>query len=124
MTDAAVLVAHGSRLAEPCRAFVALATRLDARLPGLRVLPAFLEFGSPDVPAVISAVVAEGAEVVTVLPFFLHSGAHVRRDLPELVAAARSAHPGVEVSLAACLEGEPGLEDLLAARLRGCAAEG
>lgn len=116
MNQAALLVAHGSRLPEPCQAVMALAERLHQTL-AMPVAAAFLEC-QPDVASVIDRLVSAGASRITVVPYFLHTGRHVREDLPRLLHEASQRHPDCRITATACLEGDPGLEHLLAARLR------
>jgi sirohydrochlorin ferrochelatase len=64
---------------------------------GPDVRPAFLELTEPSVATAIERAVRDGATTVKVLPHFLNSGNHVLVDLPAIVDAARSRHPGVEI---------------------------
>ena len=79
-----LLFAHGARdprWAEPFEQVVQLA---------------FLEFMAPTLTDAGHALAAAGCERVDVVPLFLGAGGHVRKDLPELLAALRSACPGTE----------------------------
>lgn len=109
MTDTLVLFAHGARdprWAEPLERLAAL---LRARQPGLRVTPAFLEFMSPSLPEAIDAAVAHGARHIRVVPVFLAAGGHVKRDLPDMLAAARARHPAVALDQAPVLGEDAGV---------------
>jgi precorrin-8X/cobalt-precorrin-8 methylmutase len=57
---------------------------------------AYLQFAEPGIPAAIEHCVSEGARRVIIHPFFLTSGLHVTRDIPEMIETARSTHPSVE----------------------------
>ncbi|HEY3894809.1 MAG TPA: sirohydrochlorin chelatase [Pseudonocardiaceae bacterium] len=78
-----VVAAHGTR--DPAGVAVArrLAEAVDVRLPGCRVLLAFVDVLGPTVRETIAAV----AGPVTVVPAFLSSGYHVRTDVPREVRA-------------------------------------
>lgn len=110
-----VLVAHGSRAEAANAAHRALAGELAART-GRRVIPAFLELAEPSIGEAVDAAVAGGGPVL-VLPHFLHAGAHVREDVPALVATAAARHPGCDVRVLAPFGDDPAVLDLLAAQL-------
>ena len=93
-----ILLAHGSRAEPALEAHRDLAAAVAAET-GQTVRPAFLEMAQPDLPTVIDATVIDGARHITVLPHFLGPGNHVNRDIPALVEAARTRHPGVPIEL-------------------------
>ena len=113
-----VLAGHGSRSAEANAALAALAAQVAERL-GSPVVPGFLEMTEPTIPAAIDAAVASGARRVVVLPYFLHPGMHVRRDLVEIVEAARARHPHVRFDFAEFLGSRPEIADILTTLARG-----
>jgi len=97
MSEAIVLFAHGSRDPEWAGPFRALKALVEARRPGARVELAFLEQMRPTLDEAIDAAVAGRAQRVLVVPLFLAPGGHTKRDVPVLVAAARTRHPAVEI---------------------------
>ncbi|HWP34517.1 MAG TPA: CbiX/SirB N-terminal domain-containing protein [Thermodesulfobacteriota bacterium] len=86
-----VLFAHGSRLAGANDHVRALAARLRAGGTFPICEAAFLELASPALPEAVAACVAQGAERVVVVPYFLALGRHVAEDLPALLDASRRA---------------------------------
>ncbi|MFC4161180.1 sirohydrochlorin chelatase [Chitinimonas lacunae] len=108
MLQTLILFAHGARdpaWAEPLQK---LAQTLAARTPGQRVSLAFLELMTPALPDCIDQAVAQGSRRIVVIPAFMARGAHLRRDLPLLLQAARQRHQGVEIIQSAALgEAEP-----------------
>jgi sirohydrochlorin cobaltochelatase len=60
---------------------------------------AFLEFMSPTLPAACAELVAAGCTHIDVVPLFLGSGGHVRKDLPLLLDAVRAEHAPLSVQL-------------------------
>ena len=75
---------------------------------------AYLELMQPDLPAAVRALVADGAEQISVVPMFLGVGRHARQDLPELVAMLQRAHPGLGLRLQAAIGEDPRMVDLMA----------
>ncbi len=95
LATAVVLVGHGSR----ARGFDTALRRVAQRLrrtspPGEAVACAYLEIAPPALPEVIDELVRRGARRVSVVPYFLQAGLHVRRDIPAAVRAARSRYRG------------------------------
>ncbi|HZB94363.1 MAG TPA: CbiX/SirB N-terminal domain-containing protein [Herpetosiphonaceae bacterium] len=56
----------------------------------------FMECNDPTIPAAIDSCVAQGAERVIAVPYFLHTGNHVAEDLPNLLEEAQARHAEVE----------------------------
>jgi len=56
----------------------------------------FMDCNEPTIPEAIQTCLAQGAEKVIGVPYFLHLGNHVANDLPALLEQAQSQHPDVE----------------------------
>jgi sirohydrochlorin cobaltochelatase len=96
MTTGLVLFAHGARDPRWREPFDRLLGLVAGRHRGPTAC-AFLELMSPDLPTACRQLAADGADRIVVVPLFLGTGGHLRKDLPALLeAAARSA--GVPVS--------------------------
>ena len=98
-TERFIIIGHGSPLKE-ANTIGVLAASLHAGLhPGCNdncVKGAYLQFSEPDIETVIENSVNEGASRIVLHPFFLNSGMHVTKDIPELIDSARKKYPGVE----------------------------
>ncbi|MFG6466393.1 sirohydrochlorin chelatase [Roseateles sp. BYS87W] len=90
--DGLLLFAHGARDAAWARPFEAVAARLRQTRPETPVVLSFLEFMSPDLATAGQSLVATGCTRVHVLPLFLGTGGHVRRDVPPLLESLRAQH--------------------------------
>ncbi len=86
MKEGLVLFAHGSRDPGWALPFERLRKELERR--GLEVRIAYLEIMRPALAEVLHELAARGVESIRVVPVFLGVGAHVKEDLPRLVAAA------------------------------------
>lgn len=111
---AIVLFGHGSRDPQWRAPMEAVAQRIQARVAQVQVRCAFLELDSPDLPTAAAELIAQGADVVRVVPMFLGAGRHAREDLPRLVEACRHAHPTVQFELADPVGENPRVLDLIA----------
>jgi len=61
------------------------------------VRSAYLEFGKPDIMTAIRQCVEDGATRIIAHPYFLSSGMHVTRDIPEIISKARGMYPALEL---------------------------
>jgi sirohydrochlorin cobaltochelatase len=102
-----ILFAHGARDSAWAAPFEAVAARLRAQRPGCHVALAYLELMAPDLPAAAVSLVQAGCLRVDIVPMFLGTGGHVRRDLPALVQRLREQHPGIEWSLRTAIGEHP-----------------
>jgi sirohydrochlorin cobaltochelatase len=104
-THGLVLFGHGARDVRWREPFERLAEKLrtarasggDAAGP---VTLAFLELMEPDLPGAAGQLVAQGCDVITVVPVFFGQGGHIRKDLPELIEQCRALYPAVEIECA------------------------
>jgi sirohydrochlorin cobaltochelatase len=115
VTRAIVLFAHGARDPRWADPFEAVAARVRAAAPDCRVALAFLELMAPTLGEAATALVAAGATRIDVVPLFLGTGGHLRRDLPPLVEALRAAHPGVGIRLHAAIGEHAAVVEAMAA---------
>lgn len=92
-SNGVLLFAHGARDPQWAAPFQAIAAQLQAQAPALHVELAFLELMEPDLSTAAARLVERGCGQVTVVPLFLGSGGHVRRDLPGLLDQVAQQHP-------------------------------
>jgi sirohydrochlorin cobaltochelatase len=109
MSSGLILFAHGARDPRWAEPFEAIAAAVLARAPAVDVRLAFLELMVPDLPTVANAMVADGCTRIDILPLFLGTGGHLRRDLPPLVDDIKARHPAIAVSLHAAAGEAPAL---------------
>ena len=116
MSEGIVLFAHGSRDREWARPFETLAATLAAKVEGPVAL-AYLESMQPALADAIATLVQQGATSIRVVPVFLGAGGHVKNDLPQLVARARTDHPKVAIRLEAPIGEQHAVIDAIAAAI-------
>jgi len=95
--DGLLLFAHGARDPAWAQPFERVAERLRAARPQTPLALAYLEFMSPGIEEAAETLAAAGCTRVHVLPLFLGTGGHVRRDIPPLLDSLRERH-GASVS--------------------------
>lgn len=118
---AVILFGHGARDAAWARPMERVRERLRAQDPELGVELAFLEFIAPTLDEAIDTLVARGARRIAVVPMFIAQGGHLKRDLPQLVAAARARHPGCDIVQAMAVGEADGVVAAMAEHARHCA---
>jgi sirohydrochlorin cobaltochelatase len=101
MSTGLVLFCHGGRDARWREPFDRLRIIVEQRYTGPVEL-AFLELMSPDLGAACATLVERLAERIVVVPLFLGTGGHLRRDLPPLIQAAQES-TGVAVTAVAAV---------------------
>ncbi len=92
MMDGLLLFAHGARDPAWARPFEIVTERLRAARPDTPLAMAYLELMSPDMEQAAAQLAAAGCTRVHVLPLFLGTGGHVRRDVPVLLERLHELH--------------------------------
>jgi sirohydrochlorin ferrochelatase len=113
-----VLFAHGGPVEDANQGVRDVAAKVAAAGPYPYVRAAFLEGVPPDLPAAVREAAEAGIERLIVIPYFLTMGLHMRRDLPQLVAAAKGRHPNLEIAVGESLEGHPLMPSIILGRVQ------
>jgi len=113
MKMALLLIAHGSRQPEANADLYHLADGLRQR-GHVIVEASFLELAEPTIEEGGVRCVAQEAERVVLVPYFLSAGVHVRRDLTEARDWLAARFPAVEFRLAEPLGRHPLLVEVVA----------
>jgi len=91
-----LLFAHGARDPAWAAPFEAVVARVRLLRPDAQVVLGFLEIMQPDLAEAGARLVEHGCRQIVVVPLFLGTGGHVRRDLPLRLQAMRSRYPDVD----------------------------
>jgi len=109
-----ILFAHGARDGAWAAPFEAVAVKVRGLRPDLSVRLAYLEFMTPTLAQAAAELAAAGCPHIDVLPMFLGTGGHVRRDLPNLLAELRTTHAGTRIELHASVGELPAVSAAMA----------
>jgi sirohydrochlorin ferrochelatase len=123
LTNAILLVAHGSRLDSANRDLQWLADSLSVRRPDDLIETAFLEIAEPDIPTGGARCVERGADRVLLVPFFLSPGRHASMHLAEHLDRLAERFPDVTWELKPPLGRHDALIDVILDRISGPAAD-
>jgi sirohydrochlorin cobaltochelatase len=107
-----VLFAHGSTVESANNAVHQVTAELERRT-ATPVETAFLDCSAPTLADAVHALAARGVSDVLVVPYFLTTGIHLKRDLPRLLEELRPKYPGIRFEVAEPLDGHPALIDIL-----------
>ncbi len=100
-----IILAHGSRREESNLEIKNLAEQVKA-LAGTEydlIEHAYLELIEPSLLQAIDNSINSGASNITVLPYFLNSGNHVKSDIPEIIKTAEEKYPACLFNVSACI---------------------
>jgi sirohydrochlorin cobaltochelatase len=119
MTDSPslLIVGHGTRAADGAAEFHALAQRVVALAPELRVAAGFIELSAPAVSEAVAELVADGSTDVVAVPLMLLAAGHAKNDIPATLVRERLAHPGVRFRYGRELGVRPELLELVDRRI-------
>jgi len=112
-SPALILFAHGARDPRWAEPFEAMRDGLLRQAPGRRIELAFLEFMQPSLPALAAAMAADGVTRAVVVPLFLATGAHLRRDLPAMIETLAEEHPGLALEVQVPLGESPAMRQAI-----------
>ncbi len=97
MKTAVIILGHGSK----SRGADESIRRIAAEVKGLAgydiVEFAFLQYMQPGLDDALERCIRQDAQKIVIVPFFMQSGAHVTRDIPELADKAKKRHPGIDI---------------------------
>jgi sirohydrochlorin ferrochelatase len=112
---ALIIVAHGSRKDASNKEVMTLGEKVEFLLGEhyAYVMTAFLEFTSPSLEESIHSCIEKGANEIVILPYFLASGNHVSRDIPEVVAKIQASYPNTKMVLKEHIGSASGMAALL-----------
>ena len=109
-----LVVAHGSRRKASNVEVTQLATKMNSLDHDFDAVgAAFLELAEPLIPDGIRQAIAQGADEIVVLPYFLSAGRHVVTDVPGEINAVRPEFPDVKITIAPYLGIAERIPDIL-----------
>ena len=117
MKTAILLMAHGSRIAEANDAAREVAKMVQEMTGHQIVEVSFREMHEPNIQQGIDNCVAQGAQRILLIPYFLFMGAHVQHDLPEEIEEARKRYPGLIMEMGGHLGAHRKLAEIEAERI-------
>ena len=116
-----LLMAHGTPHETANASIYEVAENVRSKSNYSRVCVSFMELNTPSIADAVDALVAERMSTVVAVPYFLHLGEHVAKDLPAVIEQARGRYPGVSFHLSDYLSYDPLLLEVIRDRVGGVA---
>lgn len=114
---AVLLLGHGSKAKEANDTLRDIAGKVKEAGGYGCVKAAFLQMESPDFQEGFDCLASRGYDDIIVMPYFLYSGLHVTKDLPEEIEKAKERYPGVNVTITRSLGYHDKLVDITVERI-------
>ncbi len=108
-----VLVAHGSHFAQSVYQVQTIAAQLQGPCHPIPVVASYLDINPPDLATGCRKLLQQGIDNLAVLPFFLHSGRHVKEDLPRILTSVSKEFPDRTFTLLDPLEDVQGISEII-----------
>lgn len=115
---ALLLMAHGSPRPEANEDIRKVADLLRSEKKRPFVLVGYLDCNEPDIATAIDDCVTAGATTILAVPYFLHSGRHLLRDVPAILKDAALRHPAVSILMGDYVGHQPEIAEVLMDRVR------
>ena len=119
--SALILVSHGSPTQRHNPTLLNICRLLRARLLFHHVALAYLGPKDPNLEDQMCRLKRAGVRKMIVLPYFLHEGFHVSRELPRIIRKFRKRWPGIHIRRTAFLGSHPALGDVCTELMEGLA---
>jgi sirohydrochlorin ferrochelatase len=113
-----LILAHGSREKQTEETFNTVVDLVRDRVEEV-VETAYMEFSEKNIAYGLNTLVSQGVTEINVVPYFLFKGVHLRKDIPEEIAAFLEGKSGIAVTIAEPLGSDPRLAEILAERIKG-----
>ncbi len=103
--NALIILAHGSRRQESNLEIKTLTEKVKKIVGDEYELIeyAYLELAEPSLLQSIDTTINNGASNITILPYFLNSGTHVKRDIPAMVQTAEEKYLNCKFKISTCV---------------------
>ena len=115
---AILIMAHGSREKTTLQTLEKIISLTKAQMPEVMIQEAYMEFCDINLEKGLDILVEKGAVDITVVPYFLFAGIHIRKDIPEEIQDYLRKHPNIKLTLGNTLGDDPRLADILCDRIR------
>lgn len=115
--QAVILLGHGSRVPDAGRHMEKVASGLKEKYGYEIVEVCYLSRLGPHFPETFEKCVDQGAQEITVIPYFLHDGLHLVLDIPLMMQEIANHYPGIKVVMGRNLGFDDVLVDLVHRRI-------
>ena len=119
-----LIFGHGSRIKEANDPLIDVAGNIREKGIYRCVEPGFLELAEPDFITAVGTIIESGATSIILMPYFLYTGVHLKKDLPKLLEKGREKYPDINFVISPNLGFHPSLADITMERLMEVSGSG
>lgn len=112
-----LLLAHGSRESSTEATMHQITEYVKEILKSDMVTEAYLQFREKTLAAGLDELVSRGSQHITVIPYFLFEGVHIREDIPAELDEYKASHPGITITFGKTLGSDIRLAEILVDRI-------
>jgi sirohydrochlorin ferrochelatase len=116
-TIGVIILAHGSKLKKANNMLYKVVATIKRKLKTKNVVAAYLQFCQPDLNKGIEELVMKNVKTIIIVPFFLFSGNHVTRDIPEILKEEQKKYSKVKFIYTKNLGDDSKIEEIVMNRL-------
>ncbi len=118
MKEAILLLGHGSRREEANQVILDICELVKEKYGDGLYEVGYLSFGEPNLAEAVENLIAAGAQKIIVVPIFLVTGNHIKRDIPSRLLLQKTTHPEVQFVLAGHIGADPRMADIIMDRAK------
>lgn len=118
MKEGILLLGHGSRREEANQVIIDLCELVKEKYGDVLYEVGYLSFGEPNLAEAVENLIKAGAKKIIVVPVFLVTGNHIKRDIPSRLLLQKTTHPDVKFIMAGHIGADPLLADILIDRAK------
>jgi sirohydrochlorin ferrochelatase len=110
---AVIILGHGSR-SKGADEMVKRVVAEVKKTGGYEIVEhAFLQYVRPTPYDALEKCIQQQAEKIVIVPFFMQSGAHVIKDIPEFIEKAKKQHPDLEIRVTEFVGSHPLMTEIV-----------
>ncbi len=88
-----LFIAHGSREKAALDGFDSFLSVVRKSLKSYPVLGAYLTLNEPSIAGAVESAMKQGIDDYVIVPLFFFEGAHMKKDIPQILAELKLKHP-------------------------------
>lgn len=120
MKKAILVVGHGSKSAQAVADFEGVVGFMQEKYPTVLIKGAHMELAKPSIEETVKVLWGENVRDITVVPYFLFNGNHIKHDIPEIIAQLVDTYDGLQMKMAKPIGANPIMADVLWKRATEC----
>lgn len=112
-----LIIGHGSRSKQAVSEFETTVEMVRTKTVHYALVAgAHMELAEPAIPVTVENMVLAGITDITVVPYFLFNGNHIKQDIPEILAGQKQIHPTISFRFASPIGVEALMTDIIIKR--------